>query len=182
MATQNSIESYMEMVLSEELGEKQRVVYDYIKNNPDCSYNDIARALKQHHNTVTARIKELRDAGYVITSGSKRDEYTGKNNNVYRIRLRGEIPDDMSKNARPKIPKSVVDELQSMLSEEYLCPMGYSTKSGGVRWEIQRDKSGIRLSYGDFLKLRNIVRVCSMVEQNAVYITGTNFTVIFRLN
>lgn len=185
MATQNSIDSYMEMVVSEELGEKQKVVYEYIRDHPDCSYNDVARALKQHHNTVTARIKELRDMGYIITVGSKRDEYTGKNNNIYRIRMEGDVPDDTSKDARPKIPRRVLNELKEIYkgaNKDGSTDRCVRCKENGVLWEIQSVKDNVKLSYGDFLKIRNIMVVCEVIEQNAVFIAGGNFTVIFRLN
>lgn len=181
MVTHNSIESYLEMVVSEELGEKQRVVYEYIREHPDCSYNDIARALKQHHNTVTARIKELRDAGYVITSGAKRDEYTGKNNNIYRIRLEGEPPDDTEKDVRPRIPREVVDFLRSK-ADRNATAGEFSTTKWGVTYTVFRTSDKVCFNYGNFLKLRNIMTVCEDSSQERVIISGANFTVIFKLD
>lgn len=174
----------MKLVVSDELGEKQKVVYEYIRDHPDCSYNDVARALKQHHNTVTARIKELRDMGYIVTSGSKRDEYTGKNNNTYHIRSEKEIPDSRTKSVKPKMPRKVFNELQSIYQDAKKgAPNRYfEYEDNGVLWEINSIGDKVRLSYGDFLKIRNILLVCEVIEHNEIFITGINFTVIFRIN
>lgn len=116
MATQNSIQSYVELIETDELGEKQREVYEFIALHPDVSYNDICRATKMHHNTVTARIKELRDGGYIYTSGDKIDAITGKRNAKYRIRRVGDPLDKPPvKHNHLTIPKQIADELMMVL-------------------------------------------------------------------
>ena len=112
MATQNSIQSYVELIETDELGEKQREVYDFIEEHPDVSYNDICRATKMHHNTVTARIKELRDGGYIYTSGDKIDAITGKRNAKYRVRRVGDPRDiPIPKPNYLRIPRVVTKQI-----------------------------------------------------------------------
>ena len=93
MITQNSIDSYIDLIDTDELGEKQAIVLDYIRHHPDETYNTISRALGMHHNTLVARIKELRELGLVVKGNSVIDEYTGNKNATYHIRSPDEEPE-----------------------------------------------------------------------------------------
>ena len=45
ITTTNSIESYIDLMGSGELGEKSAIVFEYIKNHPDQTYKEIAQGL-----------------------------------------------------------------------------------------------------------------------------------------
>lgn len=59
------------------LGEKQAIVYDVIRDHPSMSNHDVARFLHWEINSVTGRVKELRDLGVVVLCGKKVDRVTG---------------------------------------------------------------------------------------------------------
>lgn len=181
MATQNSIDSYFELIDTGELGEKQIAVLNFIRRNPNCSYNDISRVMHMHHNTVTARIKELRDMGYIKLSGSKIDEITHKSNNTYRVRQKDEEPDDTTNSAQPKIPEVIKDFLRKAVRGENTTDVMCS-RVNGVEWQAGKVGNNIGLKYGDFISLRNIMVACEDTAQNRFVVTGVNFTVFFRLN
>lgn len=180
-ATQNSIESYIELMDTGELGEKQIAVLNFIKKYPNCSYNDISRVMHLHHNTVTARIKELRDMGYIVCSGTKIDTITNKRNNTYRIRNKDEVPDDTTNDARPKIPsviagflidaikgKNTVDKMQSRIN--------------GIEWLAVKTNSDLWLCMGSFFEISNIMNVCEDNAHKNLIVEGFNYTLSFRLN
>ena len=180
MATQNSIESYLILKDTGELGNAQKQVYDFIADHPDCSYNDISRGLGLHHNTATARIKELRDLGYVITSGTKTDSRTNKRNNTYRIRMADEDPDDTTVSGRPKLPREIFDFLKERTTKD--APDGRAMAiQSNVRILDSREDRNVSLKYCDFVNIRNILLVCEVIEQNKYVISGVNFTVTFRI-
>ena len=180
MATQNSIDSYIDLCISGQLGEKQKLVYEFIKNNPNCTYNEISRGLKEAHNTVTARIKELREYGFIVRSGDRIDERTGKKNTTYRIREEGEDSDATIKDVCPKIPESIrkflTDAVKGVNKEDVSVCL-----YNGVKWQAGRVGNNIGLKYGDFVSLRNIMVACEVIEQNRFLVTGQNFTVFFRI-
>lgn len=181
MATQNSIDSYAELRDSGELSEKQAEVLRFIRRYPNCTYNDISRVLAWHHNTVTARIKELRDMGYIVCSGTKVDEITGKSNNTYRVRKPDEPADDTSNSAQPKIPKAIADRLREQVSSDTdFEPL--IVISNGVKWQTAKVGTNIGVKYGDFISLRNIVTAREDTAQNRFIVAGNNYTVFFRLN
>ena len=179
---QNSIDAYIEIVNSGELGERQLQILQFIHRHPNCTYNEIARVLGLHHNVVTARIKELRDMGYIVCSGSKKDEFTNKNNSTYRVRKEGEDPDPATvRKNTPVLPRKVIDFLIE------------KTKKDAEHGEVQvitkgiiitafRDKDRVCLNYGNFLKLRRVMVVCEDIAHNRVIVSGENFTVEFRIN
>lgn len=180
-ATQNSIDSYIELVGNGELGERQVEVLRFIHQHPNCSYNDIARVLHLHHNTVTARIKELRDMGYIKLSGNKVDDFTHKTNNIYRVREKDEEPDDTTNSAQPKIPEAIKDFLRKAVRGENTTDLMCS-RINGVEWQAGKVGDNIGLRYGDFLRIRNIMLACEDIAQNRFIVSGENFTVFFRLN
>jgi len=71
-----SLEAYTEMLF--ELGERQQTILETIKQYPNVSNHDLARILQWEINTVTPRVKELRDMGYVMENGDKTDRLTGR--------------------------------------------------------------------------------------------------------
>lgn len=180
-ATQNSIDSYFELMDTGELGDKQIAVLNFIRRYPNCSYNDISRVLHMHHNTVTARIKELRDMGYIKLSGSKIDEMTHKANNTYRVREKDEEPDDTTNSAQPKIPEAIKNFLIKAVRKENDTNM-MDIRANGVEWQAKTTGEHISLKYGSFISIRNIWVACEDIAQNRFIVSGVNFTVFFRLN
>lgn len=65
-------------ILQPELGTMQNMVFNVLKMYPYSSNHDLSRILRKPINTVTPRVKELRDKGMVLHSGYKKDEVTGK--------------------------------------------------------------------------------------------------------
>lgn len=180
-ATQNSIDSYVQLVQSGELSDRQYEVLIFIAQHPNCTYNEISRVKQLHHNTVTARIKELRDMGYIVCSGSKVDSITNKSNNTYRIREKDEEPDVTTNKAQPKIPKVIADRLKEQVrSRNDFAPLEIT--ANGVKWQTAKMGNNIGLRYGDFLRIRNIMVACEDIAQNRFLISGANFTIFFRLN
>lgn len=98
MAEENSKEAYKD--LQADLGDKQKRVYEYIRNHPNVTYNDVCRGLNGRTNTITARIKELRDLGLVVKSGDRIDPITKKSCATYKVR-EDEPPEDNKKFAHP---------------------------------------------------------------------------------
>lgn len=97
---QNSKEAYKE--IQDELGEKQRRVLEYIRNHPNVTYNDVCRGLDWRTNSTTARIKELREMGYIIKSGDREDPITKHRCATYRVREEGEEKELVAKKAPVK--------------------------------------------------------------------------------
>lgn len=62
--------------LQPKLGTMQNMVYNLIKVYPGSSNLDISRMIKKPINSVTPRVKELRDKGIVIFSHYKTDRIT----------------------------------------------------------------------------------------------------------
>lgn len=181
MATQNSIDSYIQLVESGELSDRQYEVLQFIATHPNCTYNEISRMKGLHHNTVTARIKELRNMGCIICSGSKVDEITGKSNNTYRLRKKDEPADVITNNAQPKIPREIVRRLkEEVRSDKDFLPLVVTANN--VTWQTAKVGNNVGLKYGDFISLRNIMVACEDTAQNRFTVTGVNFTVFFRLN
>ena len=71
-----SLEAYTELLYT--LGEKQQTILHTIKKYPNTSNHDIARILQWEINTVTPRVYELREMGYVLENGEKTDRLTGR--------------------------------------------------------------------------------------------------------
>ena len=180
-ATQNSIDSYMDLVRSGELSDKQYEILQFVATHSNCTYNEISRIKGLHHNTVTARLKELRDLGYIVCSGSKVDPVTGKSNNTYRLRKKDEPADDTTNKAQPKMPDAIRIFLKEAVRGENETDVMCS-RVNGVEWQASKTGNNIGLKYGDFVSLRNIMVVCEDTAQNRLMVTGVNFTVFFRLN
>ena len=181
-ATQNSIEAYMDLKDTGELGKSQKQVLDFITHYPQCSYNDIARVLHMHHNTVTARIKELRDEGYIICCGSKIDEFTHKSNNIYRLRRVGENPDITVNDAIPTLPPRVTDFLKKAVRRQVTADE-ITLYEKGIRYRVEvSPASGISFEYGDFIKLHNIGVACEDNAHRTISLSSPSCTIKFRIN
>ena len=76
MIQETSIDSWVQ--LQPELGTMQNMVYNIIKIYPGSSNLDISRIIKKPINSVTPRVKELRDKGLVIKSHTKTDRITNR--------------------------------------------------------------------------------------------------------
>ena len=76
MIQPTSLEAYK--ILTPSLGERQQQVYITITQHPGVSNLDLCRILKLPINSITPRVKELRDKGLVILSGYKKDHITQK--------------------------------------------------------------------------------------------------------
>jgi len=74
---QTSIEAYE--CIYDDLGDKQKMVYDVIESSDGLCNQDIAEILGWGINRVTPRVKELRDLGFVCFGGYK------VNSNGYRV-------------------------------------------------------------------------------------------------
>ena len=74
MIQPTSLEAYK--ILIPELGIRQQQIYDIITEHNHISNLDISRISKLPINSVTPRVKELRDKGLVIQCGFKRDHIT----------------------------------------------------------------------------------------------------------
>jgi predicted transcriptional regulator len=68
------------------LGIKQNIVYDTIKNHPYVSNEDISNILGWRINTVTPRVKELREYGSVMRGGYGISKRTGKKVNLWIVK------------------------------------------------------------------------------------------------
>ena len=77
MITSTSLDSYYKIL--PDLGEKQKIVFETIKMHPNMSNHDIARFLGWEINTVTPRVKELREIGLIFCSGERLDRRTNRN-------------------------------------------------------------------------------------------------------
>ena len=74
MIQDTSLETYK--VLIPELGIRQQQIYDIITKHNNVSNLDLSRISKLPINSVTPRVKELRDKGLVILGGYKTDHIT----------------------------------------------------------------------------------------------------------
>lgn len=67
--SQTSINAFKE--ISEQLPEKRRIVYNTLKDNPNCSFYRIAFILKWNVNKVSNRFNELENAGFIEKTGEE---------------------------------------------------------------------------------------------------------------
>lgn len=63
----------------EDLGDRQRIVYETIDAHPDRCNRELGELLDWPINTVTPRVKELREMGAVMQCGTKHDIATNRN-------------------------------------------------------------------------------------------------------
>jgi len=74
MIQDTSLEAYN--VLLPELGKMQTMIYNVLKVYPNSSNHDLSEILEKPINSVTPRVKELRDKGLVICTSHKIDTIT----------------------------------------------------------------------------------------------------------
>ena len=74
MIQDTSLEAYF--LLESDLGRMQSFIFNIIREYPDVSNLDIARITGKPINSVTPRVKELRDKGLVFFNGYKIDRIT----------------------------------------------------------------------------------------------------------
>jgi len=74
MIQKTSLEAFE--VLKPELNNLQCLIYNVLKIYPDVSNHDLSLKMHKDINCITPRVKELRDKGLVVCSGSKKDEFT----------------------------------------------------------------------------------------------------------
>jgi len=80
---QTSLESYKAIL--PELSNKQQIVFEVIAKHPGMSNHDISRFLHLEINTVTPRVNELREMGFVDYRGDKLDRATNRNVMTWEI-------------------------------------------------------------------------------------------------
>lgn len=179
MAEQNSIESYCQLMDTDYLGEKQKLVLDYIRKHPNCTYNEISRALKLHHNTCTARIRELRMYGLIVKSGDRIDEITKKKNGTYRIRSPREPEDSLTDNTLMPLPQAVYDCLKNFLARK--CDTTTDTRHID-NFVVRKIGSAISLQKNDdTFHFTYIIEVWEDSARKIVGIIGNFYKVKFRL-
>lgn len=83
MIQSTSLEAYH--ILEPILGERQHLVFDTIKQNPGISNHELSQFLGLEINSITPRVKELRDKGLVVCCGTKKDSSTGMNVMTWKI-------------------------------------------------------------------------------------------------
>lgn len=179
MAEQNSIESYCQLMDTEYLGEKQKLVLDYIKKHPNCTYNEISRDLQLHHNTCTARIRELRMYGLIVKSGDRVDEFTKKKNGTYRIRTPAEPEDPIKDNTLMPLPRTVFKVLSQFVANRASSDVDCKNIDG---YTVHKIGSSISLSkYDESFRFNNIIQVWEDTAQDTVGVIGNSFNLRFRL-
>jgi DNA-binding MarR family transcriptional regulator len=83
MIQRTSLEAYH--VIEPELNERQHLILDTIKQNPGISNHELSQFLGLEINSITPRVKELRDKGLVVCCGTKKDTCTGMNVMTWKI-------------------------------------------------------------------------------------------------
>lgn len=63
-------------LISKELTERQLLIYNCLRNNGPSSNRDLSVSLRKPINTITGRVKELREKGLVVQVNTKVDPIT----------------------------------------------------------------------------------------------------------
>lgn len=84
MIQPTSLEAYDS--IKPELGNIQQEVYDTIEKFPTVSNLDISRILNKPINSITPRVKELRDMNLVYYVGTKKDRITNRSVMCWNVR------------------------------------------------------------------------------------------------
>ena len=180
-AKQNSIDAYIQLLAENEISAKQKIIYTFIQRNPNCTYNDISRVLHLAHNTVVARVNELRyDLGLIIGSGNKTDEFTGKINTTYRVRNADE-PKDIKSEKMLSIPRSVFEYMiDATLGRVF--PDTYCKQENRNVKAIANDDNTVRLEMGDVLVFERITAVCEDIAHGIAILSGDGFSIKMRID
>lgn len=67
------------------LGKRQKLIYEALKTRENFTNQEIADHLGLQINTITPRIKELRDAGLVRFACERKCESTGRNVKAWEV-------------------------------------------------------------------------------------------------
>jgi hypothetical protein len=84
MIQNTSLESFISIL--PELGELQNIVYDCIKTHPSVCNHELSCILNKPINSITPRVKELRDLNLVYCVGTKKDRLTNRNVMIWRTK------------------------------------------------------------------------------------------------
>ncbi len=99
------------------LGDRQRVIWQALNEREDWTNSELASHLDWPINTVTPRVKELRDIGIVEAAGKRLCRVTGLKVNAWRVRC---IPIEPAfTNPGPFIPRVEV-ERRKLLAQSKL--------------------------------------------------------------
>jgi len=85
VVTETSKESYQRLEDEAVLGPCQKQVYDYIKNNPECSLKDISEGTGLLQENVCGRKKYLEEQGLITKAGMKFNAITQRRVEVWVI-------------------------------------------------------------------------------------------------
>jgi len=86
---QTSLFAY-DSITAKELNMKQKKVFEYIKNNPGCTNEEIAHATGMRLQSVTPRTGELREIGCIAITGKKKGP-SGRYAMTYEV-ITNEVP------------------------------------------------------------------------------------------
>lgn len=179
MIEQNSLDAYRDLIDTGSLGEKQLSVFNYIRSHPNCTYNEISRALNMHHNTCTARIKELRDLGFIIKSGDVIDPYTEKRNGTYRVRRTDEHA-EIPKQPLMTIPRAMADAIIRIIdNHEHGTQYVYNTNYG--LYKVESNHGMATFGIVGMFWFNDISNYCELNSQKEFMIEGLGFNFVFRL-
>jgi hypothetical protein len=84
MQQQTSLDAYQDILPT--LTRRQDEIYRLLCAWGPLDNELIARSLNREINTITPRVKELRDAGIVIPAGIRRSRISGKNVNYWKVK------------------------------------------------------------------------------------------------
>jgi hypothetical protein len=74
------------------LGDRQEVVYDAMQHRESFTNSELAAFLNWPINTITPRVKELREIGLVELAGRRRCRVTGMEVNAWRVQYASYAP------------------------------------------------------------------------------------------
>lgn len=80
-----SLEAFMD--IQPDLGFRQKQVLDVIQKMPFVCNYEISVILGLPINSITPRVKELRDLGMVVCMGTKQDKVSGRNVMIWSVKL-----------------------------------------------------------------------------------------------
>ena len=121
----------------EQLPERRKFVFKMIQGNPGISSQDLSGMTLLPINEVVPRITELKDMFLVVEEGSKTNQFTKKNNTIYRVVSSVEERIDLINTAFVRLR-----EEKSKLESDYHLGLSLYTKEI-VKREIDKIKSKI---------------------------------------
>jgi len=81
----NSIKAYDELKDNNYLTDNQKIVYDFLKNNPESTREVISKFTGLTINCVCGRVDELRSLGFIKENGNVVNQRSGKCNSVLSL-------------------------------------------------------------------------------------------------